>query len=95
MDSGLRHSVGGQDYGTVRASAFMGLKIMSVAAQEIELRSQQEDLPASEAPQAQELDPIGEFLDTKPRSIVREKAALCLAGITGQRRGVHPSSAPS
>lgn len=29
MDSGVRHSVGGQDYGSVRAAAFMGLKIIS------------------------------------------------------------------
>ena len=30
LDSGVRHSVGGSDYGTVRAAAFMGLKIASM-----------------------------------------------------------------
>lgn len=29
VDSGVRHSVGGQDYGSVRTAAFMGLKILS------------------------------------------------------------------
>ena len=33
VDSGVRHSVGGQDYGSVRAAAFMGLKILSSMAQ--------------------------------------------------------------
>ncbi|KAK9833328.1 hypothetical protein WJX81_006760, partial [Elliptochloris bilobata] len=32
IDSGIRHSVGGLDFGTVRAAAFMGLRIMSGAA---------------------------------------------------------------
>lgn len=30
VDSGIRHSVGGSDYGAVRAGAFMGLKILSI-----------------------------------------------------------------
>lgn len=30
IDSGVRHSVSGADYGTVRAAAFMGLRILSV-----------------------------------------------------------------
>lgn len=29
IDSGVRHSVGGQDYGSVRTAAFMGLKILT------------------------------------------------------------------
>lgn len=29
IDSGIRHSVGGSDYGSVRVAAFMGLKIIS------------------------------------------------------------------
>jgi L-arabinokinase len=29
VDSGIRHSVGGSDYGAVRTGAFMGLKIAS------------------------------------------------------------------
>ncbi|KAK9803166.1 hypothetical protein WJX72_006956 [[Myrmecia] bisecta] len=32
IDSGIRHSVGGADYGTVRAGAFMGLRILSESA---------------------------------------------------------------
>lgn len=32
IDSGLRHSVGGADYGTVRAAAFMGYRIIADAA---------------------------------------------------------------
>lgn len=35
VDSGVRHSVGGADYGTVRAAAFMGLRIISQLAQEV------------------------------------------------------------
>ena len=34
--AGLRHSVGGGEYGTVRAGAFMGLRILSHAAQQQE-----------------------------------------------------------
>lgn len=30
IDSGQRHSVGGADYGTVRAAAFMGLQLLAV-----------------------------------------------------------------
>eukprot|EP00850_Spirogloea_muscicola_P015687 SM000122S25794 [mRNA] locus=s122:376915:386453:+ [translate_table: standard] len=33
LDSGIRHSVGGADYGTVRAGAFMGRKIIKAEAQ--------------------------------------------------------------
>eukprot|EP00850_Spirogloea_muscicola_P015467 SM000118S25610 [mRNA] locus=s118:402012:411493:+ [translate_table: standard] len=33
LDSGIRHSVGGADYGTVRAGAFMGRKIIQAEAQ--------------------------------------------------------------
>ena len=33
VDSGVRHSIGGQDYGSVRAAAFMGLKMVSSMAQ--------------------------------------------------------------
>lgn len=29
VDSGIRHSVGGSDYGSVRVGAFMGLRIAS------------------------------------------------------------------
>ena len=32
VDSGIRHSVGGSDYGAVRAGAFMGLRIASQLA---------------------------------------------------------------
>lgn len=32
IDSGIRHSVGGSDYGAVRTGAFMGLKILSMNA---------------------------------------------------------------
>ncbi len=32
LDSGVRHSVGGSDYGTVRTAAFMGLRIISEMA---------------------------------------------------------------
>ncbi|HYO63788.1 MAG TPA: galactokinase family protein [Pyrinomonadaceae bacterium] len=32
IDSGMRHSVGGADYGTVRAAAFMGYRIIAKAA---------------------------------------------------------------
>lgn len=32
IDSGLRHCVGGSDYGAVRVGAFMGLRILSSAA---------------------------------------------------------------
>ena len=32
VDSGIRHSVGGADYGTVRTAAFMGYRIMADAA---------------------------------------------------------------
>jgi L-arabinokinase len=32
VDSGIRHSVGGGDYGTVRAAAFMGYRIIAEAA---------------------------------------------------------------
>lgn len=32
VDSGIRHSVGGADYGTVRAAAFMGYRIMAEVA---------------------------------------------------------------
>lgn len=31
IDSGIRHSVGGSDYGAVRTGAFMGLKILTMA----------------------------------------------------------------
>ena len=34
VDSGVRHSVGGNDYGSVRAAAFMGLKIISSMAEQ-------------------------------------------------------------
>jgi len=34
IDSGIRHSVGGADYGTVRTAAFMGLRIISEMAGE-------------------------------------------------------------
>ena len=34
VDSGIRHSVGGSDYGAVRVGAFMGLRIASQLAQE-------------------------------------------------------------
>eukprot|EP00850_Spirogloea_muscicola_P019500 SM000192S04895 [mRNA] locus=s192:52862:62216:+ [translate_table: standard] len=33
LDSGIRHSVGGADYGTVRAGAFMGRKVIQAEAQ--------------------------------------------------------------
>ena len=32
VDSGIRHSVGGSDYGAVRTGAFMGLKILSTVS---------------------------------------------------------------
>lgn len=32
-DAGIRHSVGGSDYGAVRVGAFMGLSILSQASQ--------------------------------------------------------------
>lgn len=32
IDSGVRHSVGGSDYGAVRVGAFMGLKMAQIAA---------------------------------------------------------------
>jgi L-arabinokinase len=32
VDSGIRHSVGGEDYGTVRTAAFMGYRIIAAAA---------------------------------------------------------------
>ncbi|XP_059634505.1 L-arabinokinase-like [Cornus florida] len=35
IDSGIRHSVGGADYGSVRIGAFMGRKIMKSAASEL------------------------------------------------------------
>jgi hypothetical protein len=52
VDSGVRHSVGGQDYGSVRAAAFMGLKIISGLAQ-----SHSRSAPAGESPQSP--PPIG------------------------------------
>jgi len=33
VDSGVRHSVGGSDYGTVRTSAFMGYRMIAAAAE--------------------------------------------------------------
>lgn len=35
IDSGVRHSVGGSDYGSVRAAAFMGRAIVSACAQQL------------------------------------------------------------
>ena len=34
IDSGVRHSVGGQDYGSVRIAAFMGLKILTALSRQ-------------------------------------------------------------
>lgn len=34
IDSGVRHSVGGQDYGSVRTAAFMGLKILTALSKQ-------------------------------------------------------------
>ncbi|GBG79336.1 hypothetical protein CBR_g29486 [Chara braunii] len=42
IDSGVRHSVGGADYGTVRAAAFMGRQIIANAARQIALSLEKE-----------------------------------------------------
>ena len=39
VDSGVRHSVGGNDYGCVRTAAFMGLKIISTMAEKRKLQA--------------------------------------------------------
>ncbi|MFN7470684.1 MAG: galactokinase [Roseiflexaceae bacterium] len=37
IDSGVRHSVGGADYGSVRVGAFMGMRILEAYAQQLQI----------------------------------------------------------
>ncbi|GAB4816629.1 hypothetical protein N2152v2_003675 [Parachlorella kessleri] len=51
VDSGIRHSVGGSDYGAVRVGTFMGLRIVSQLAAE-QARRAQRSAQAATAPSA-------------------------------------------
>ncbi|GIL42991.1 hypothetical protein Vafri_809 [Volvox africanus] len=71
VDSGIRHSVGGSDYGSVRVGAFMGLRIAS---------SNGQDLEASEPPPAA----WGGYLARlTPSQLAQNVAALLPASISG------------
>ena len=60
VDSGVRHSVGGQDYGSVRTAAFMGLKILTALSKQ---RSRRGPLPENDtAIPASRWDCIGSVL---------------------------------
>ena len=83
IDSGIRHSVGGADYGSVRAGTFMGLRIIN------EMRAQA-DRPAIEY--LANLTPTefeNEYLDRLPERAVRIQAAHPIYENARVQRFVH------
>lgn len=82
LDSGIRHSVGGSDYGTVRTSAFMGYRIIVDAAGEDKWNGYLANVTPAEFEQ--------QFADCLPEEITGEEFLKQYGGINDSVTTVKP-----
>lgn len=82
LDSGIRHSVGGSDYGTVRTSAFMGYRIIVDVAGEDKWNGYLANVTSAEFEQ--------QFADCLPEEITGEEFLKQYGGITDSVTTVKP-----